>query len=105
MTSTYDPYQDDDAVKIDMSMAYEKPASPFSKAFMQMGVALKNGQFCAINAEEEQITTTNCEKSLNNDTNDTTMDLSVDDSQDEQTPIKKSVSFSGKFDHFNSKCA
>ena len=93
MTSAYDPYHDEDAVNVDVSAAYEKPSSPFSKAFMQMGQAIKNGQFCAINKEDENSKT----KGLNADT-DRTMDMSyTDDSQHEQRSNDKSVSFSGKF--------
>lgn len=93
MSSAYDPYQDDDAVSVDMSAAYTEPESPFSKTLKQMGQAIKSGQFCSINKENDE--DGKREKSV---AADTTMDMTVtDDSQDEQIVTEKSVSFSGKF--------
>lgn len=91
MTTAYDPYEDDDAVNIDMSMAYAEEESPFSRTLKQMGQAIKSGQFCKIPKEEEIVKQ---EKTM---PPDVTMDMTVvDDSQHETLTAEKSVSFSGK---------
>ena len=93
MSSAYDPYQDEDAVSFDMNAAYAEADSPFSKTLKQMGQAIKSGQFCSINKENDEDG-----KRENSVVTDATLDMTVtDDSQHEHIAIEKSVSFSGKF--------